>query len=147
MAIKIIRSDITKIKVDAIVNAVSSDTYCRVYCDALPGTEKDGDFEFVDVRKYLEIFAFATDESSNENSNENSNKYGPFEIYSDSTFDFYLKAGHTYKFAVEPKSDEDLKTVFGEDVKKTKESKAIEIAAGTKERKLVATDFTDKVIE
>ncbi|NLV93837.1 MAG: hypothetical protein GX031_04700, partial [Candidatus Riflebacteria bacterium] len=118
--------------------------FCRVYCDAIPGTEKDGDFEFVDVRKYFEIRATdvnATDESSN--------TYESFEIYSDATFDFYLEAGKTYTFSVDPKEDEELEEgeqledIFGEEVKKTKESKEIEIAAGTTEYKLVADHFKD----
>jgi FlaG/FlaF family flagellin (archaellin) len=111
-------------------------TFCRVYCDAIPGTEKDGDFEFVDVRKYFEIRATdvnATDESSN--------TYESFEIYSDATFDFYLEAGKTYTFSVAPKAGEEVEDIFGKEVKKTKESKRIEIAAGTTEKKLVATDF------
>ena len=118
--------------VDAIASAGNA-PFCRVYCDAIPGTEKDGDFEFVDVRKYFEIIA--TDESSN--------TYGPFEIYSDATFDFYLQAGKTYTFSVAPKAGEEVEDIFGEEVKKTKESKAIEIAAGTTEKKLVAADFKD----
>ncbi|MCK9457738.1 MAG: hypothetical protein M0R31_10655 [Candidatus Riflebacteria bacterium] len=123
--------------VDTMADSAGTATFCRVYCDAIPGTEKDGDFEFVDVRKYFEIIA--TDESSN--------TYGPFEIYSDATFDFYLEAGKTYTFSVAPKAGEELEDIFGEEVKKTKESAAIEIAAGTTEKKLVATDFTVKVIE
>lgn len=123
--------------VDTMADSAGTATFCRVYCDAIPGTEKDGDFEFVDVRKYFEIIA--TDESSN--------TYGPFEIYSDATFDFYLEAGKTYTFSVAPKAGEQLEDIFGEEVEKTKESAAIEIAAGTTEKKLVAADFTDKVIE
>jgi hypothetical protein len=124
--------------VDKMADSAGTATFCRVYCDAIPGTEKDGDFEFVDVRKYFEIRATdvnATDESSN--------TYESFEIYSDATFDFYLEAGKTYTFSVAPKAGEEVEDIFGEEVKKTKESKAIEIAAGTKERKLVATDFKD----
>ncbi|OQB43879.1 MAG: hypothetical protein BWY02_02955 [bacterium ADurb.Bin157] len=123
--------------VDAMATSAGTATFCRVYCDAIPGTEKDGDFEFVDVREYFEINA--TDESSN--------TYGPFEIYSDATFDFYLEAGKTYTFSVAPKAGEQLEDIFGEEVEKTKESAAIEIAAGTTEKKLVAANFTDKVIE
>ncbi|MDD3376208.1 MAG: hypothetical protein PHF08_02020 [Candidatus Riflebacteria bacterium] len=130
--------------VDALANSAGTETFCRVYCDAIPGTEKGGDFEFVDVREYFEIIATdvnATDESSKKT-------YGPFEIYSDATFDFYLEAGKTYTFSVAPKADKQLEDIFGEEVKKTKESKeAIEIAAGTTEKKLVAANFTDKVIE
>jgi FlaG/FlaF family flagellin (archaellin) len=128
--------------VDAMATSAGTATFCRVYCDAIPGTEKDGDFEFVDVRKYFEIRATdvnATDESSN--------TYESFEIYSDATFDFYLEAGKTYTFSVAPKAGEQLEDIFGEEVEKTKESAAIEIAAGTTEKKLVAADFTDKVIE
>jgi len=128
--------------VDTMADSAGTATFCRVYCDAIPGTEKDGDFEFVDVRKYFEIRATdvnATDESSN--------TYESFEIYSDATFDFYLEAGKTYTFSVAPKAGEELEDIFGEEVEKTKESAAIEIAAGTTEKKLVAADFTDKVIE
>jgi hypothetical protein len=110
--------------------------FCRVYCDAIPGTEKDGDFEFVDVRKYFEIRATdvnATDESSK--------TYGPFEIYSDATFDFYLEAGKTYTFSVAPKAGEEIEDIFGKKVEKTKESKAIEIDADETEMKLVADHF------
>ncbi len=117
--------------VDAMATSAGTATFCRVYCDAIPGTEKDGDFEFVDVREYFEINA--TDESSN--------TYGPFEIYSDATFDFYLEAGKTYTFSVAPKAGEEVEDIFGEEVKKTKESKEIEIAAGKTVKKLVATDF------
>lgn len=119
--------------VTAIASAGNA-PFCRVYCDAIPGTEKGGDFEFVDVREYFKIIA--TDESSKKT-------YGPFEIYSDATFDFYLEAGKTYTFSVAPKADEQLKDIFGEEVKKTKESKAIEIAADTAKKKLVAADFKD----
>lgn len=120
----------TPTAVGAIASAGNA-PFCRVYCDAIPGTEKDGDFEFVDVRKYFEIRA--TDESSN--------TYESFEIYSDATFDFYLEAGKTYTFSVAPKTDEKLEDIFGEEVKKTKESKAIEIDADETEMKLVADHF------
>lgn len=128
----------TPLLVNTMADSAGTATFCRVYCDAIPGTEKDGDFEFVDVRKYFEIRATdvnATDESSN--------TYESFEIYSDATFDFYLEAGKTYTFSVAPKAGEEVEDIFGEEVKKTKESKAIEIAAGTTEKKLVAADFKD----
>ena len=119
--------------VDTMADSAGTATFCRVYCDAIPGTEKGGDFEFVDVREYFEIKA--TDEKSN--------TYGPFEIYSDATFDFYLEAGKTYTFSVAPKAGEEIEDIFGKKVEKTKESKAIPIAAGTTEKKLVAADFKD----
>lgn len=83
--------------VDDVANSASSATFCRVYCDAIPGTEKDGDFEFVDVRKYFEIYATEVGSST---------VHGPFEIYSDATFDFYLESGKSYTFSVSPKAGE-----------------------------------------
>lgn len=130
-------------KVAALANSAGDATFCRVYCDAIPGTEKGGDFEFVDVREYFKIIAsevIATD------TKQILNTYGPFEIYSDATFDFYLEAGKTYTFSVAPKAGKELKDIFGEEVKKTKESKPIKIDADTAKKKLVAADF-DKVIE
>lgn len=124
--------------VDDVATSAGTATFCRVYCEAIPGTEKDGDFEFVDVRKYFEIYATEVGSST---------VHGPFEIYSDATFDFYLESGKSYTFSVSPKAGENLEDIFGEDVEKTKESDAIEIAAGTTEKKLVAEDFTDKVIQ
>ena len=120
---------------NAAVADVATDKYYRVYCDELPGTEKDGDFEFVDVSKYFLIEA--TEKVQVRNVRGVAAPAPTFPIYSDATFDFYLKEG-VYTFKVIPKPGETLEDVFGQEIKKTKASNEITI---NEDKKLTEEDF------
>jgi hypothetical protein len=123
--------------VAALVGLGSSKFY-RVYCDAIPGTEKGGDFEYVDISEYFLIEA--TEQVQSGNARGVAAPAPPFPIYSDATFDFYLKEG-IYTFKIIPKPGKKLEDVFGQEVKKTKESKAITV---DEDKKLTEQDFSSK---
>lgn len=119
----------------AALKDVGNYKYYRVYCDELPGTEKDGDFEFVDVSKYFLIEA--TDKTPSTNMRGVAAPAPTFPIYSDATFDFYLREG-VYTFKVIPKRGETLEDIFGQEIKKTKASNEITI---NEDKKLTEEDF------
>ncbi len=125
----------------AALTSLGSDKYYRVYCDAIPGTEKDGDFEFVDLSKYFQIEAIRKElppiNIRGGSAPVPTITISTFPIYSDATFDFYLKEGN-YTFKIAPIDPAETKDIFDKDVTKTKESKEITI---DEDRKLTREDF------